>query len=278
MVAPGAHAEPPPNRNHYRTIFLSDIHLGAKGCQADLLTSFLKAHTCDRIYLVGDIVDGWRLKSSFHWPQSHNNVLRRFLTMVKRGSRLTYVTGNHDEFLRRFSPVSLGNIEIVDQAVHETADGKRLLVVHGDQFDVVTRYHRWLAFLGDIGYHLLLGLNRHLNVARRLLGFGYWSLSAWVKNRVKKAVNHVSDFAGAVSFECRRGGFDGVVCGHIHRAEISDVGGIRYMNCGDWMESCTALVEDQAGVFRVIDWAAEARPADGETGAADEADDLARAA
>ena len=242
-------------KTHYRAIFLSDVHLGTRGCQADRLVAFLKAHSCDAIYLVGDIVDGWRLKSSFYWPQAHNNVMRRFLTLVRRGAKLVYVTGNHDEFLRRYSGTVLGDISIVDQAEHATADGKRLLVIHGDQFDVVTRYHRWLAFLGDVGYNLLLRLNRYFNWLRRKFGYGYWSLSAWVKHRVKQAVNFVSDYEQAVSYECKRRGFDGVVCGHIHHAEIRDIDGVRYMNCGDWVESCTALVEDERGEFRILDFA-----------------------
>ena len=242
-------------KTHYRAIFLSDIHLGTRGCQADQLVAFLKAHTCDAVYLVGDIVDGWRLKSNFYWPQAHNNVMRRFLTLVRRGAKLTYVTGNHDEFLRRYAGTVLGDISIVDQAEHTTADCKRLLVIHGDQFDVVTRYHRWLAFLGDVGYNLLLRLNRYFNWLRRKFGYGHWSLSAWVKHRVKQAVNFVSDYEQAVSYECKRRGFDGVVCGHIHHAEIRDIDGVRYMNCGDWVESCTALVEDERGEFRILDFA-----------------------
>src|SRR6056297_3250761 len=153
-------------KKHYRTIFLSDIHLGTRGCQAERLLDFLKQHTCDELYLVGDIIDGWRMKSSMYWPQSHSNVLRRFLTLTKRGTRLVYVTGNHDEFLRRYSDLAIGNIELVDEAVHETADGRRLLVVHGDEYDVITRYHRWVAWLGDVGYTLMLELNRHFNVLR----------------------------------------------------------------------------------------------------------------
>ena len=243
-------------KTRYRTIFLSDIHLGTKGCQADRLIAFLKAHDCETLYLVGDIIDGWRLKSSFYWPQAHNNVLRRVFTLMKRGTRVVFVTGNHDEFLRKYSDMEVGHLSLVDQAVHETADGKKLLVVHGDQFDVITRYHRWLAFLGDLGYNLLLRLNRYLNAARAHFGYGYWSLSAWIKRRVKKAVNHVSDFEEAVAYQCRRRGFDGVVCGHIHHAEITTYGGVTYMNCGDWVESCTALVEDVAGHFSIIDWSA----------------------
>jgi UDP-2,3-diacylglucosamine pyrophosphatase LpxH len=245
-----------PGKTHYRTIFLSDIHLGTKGCQADRLLHFLKLHTCDRLYLVGDIVDGWRMKSSIYWPQQHNDVVRRFLTLAKRGTQVIYVTGNHDEFLRRYSDLAIGNLELVDAAVHVTARGERLLVVHGDEYDVVTRYHRWVAFLGDLGYTLLLELNRHLNALRSRFGYGYWSLSAYVKHRVKRAVNFISEFEEAVAHQCRKQGYQGAVCGHIHHAEIRDVQGTRYMNCGDWVESCTALVEDEHGEFRILDWSA----------------------
>lgn len=241
---------------HYRSIFLSDIHLGTKGCQAEQLTAFLKQHSCDQLYLVGDIIDGWRLKSSgIYWPQEHSNVLRRFLTMAKRDTEVIYVTGNHDEFLRRYSDLHLGNIRLVDRAEHETADGKKLLVIHGDEFDVITRYHTWIAFLGEAGYRFLLRLNRVVNAVRQRIGYGYWSLSAYVKFKVKKAVNFISEFEQAIAHQCRNNGYDGAVCGHIHHAEISDYDGIRYMNCGDWVESCTALVEDSNGHFSIIRWA-----------------------
>ena len=246
-----------PFKTHYRTIFLSDIHLGTRGCRADLLLEFLKRHTCDDLYLVGDIVDGWRLRSTFYWPQAHTNVMRRFLTLSKRGTQVTYVTGNHDEFLRRYSEMELGNVRLVDEAVHRTADGRRFLVVHGDAYDVVTRCHRWAAVLGDLGYGWLLTLNGQLNKWRARFGYGHWSLSAWVKRRVKRAVNFVSGFEEAVSHHCRQQGYDGVVCGHIHHAEITDYDAVRYMNCGDWVESCTALVEDAAGAFHIIRWADE---------------------
>ncbi len=239
---------------HYRTIWLSDIHLGTRGCQADNLIDFLKHHTCDRLYLVGDIIDGWRLSSTLYWPQSHSNVLRRFLTLAKRGTEVIYVTGNHDEFLRRFSDHSFGNIRLVDRAVHRTADDRTMLVVHGDEFDVITRYHRWIAWLGDLGYQLLMEVNRINNAIRERLGFGRWSLSAWVKHRVKRAVNFISEFELAVARECEREGFDGVVCGHIHHAEIRDIGPVRYLNCGDWVESCTALVEEADGHIRILHW------------------------
>lgn len=243
-----------PKPRHYRTIFLSDIHLGTRGCQAERLTAFLKFHTCDRLYLVGDIVDGWRLRSGFYWPQAHSNVMRRFLTAAKRGTEVIYVTGNHDEFLRRYSDLQLGNLKVVDRATHATADGRELLVVHGDEFDVVTRYHRWIAFAGDVGYSLLLRMNRPVNAARRRLGLGYWSLSSWIKHKVKRAVNYISEFEVAIARRCRLEGFDGVVCGHIHHATIEDLEGVVYMNCGDWVESCTALVEDEDGVFSVVHW------------------------
>jgi UDP-2,3-diacylglucosamine pyrophosphatase LpxH len=255
----------------HRAIFLSDIHLGTRGCQADALLAFLKLHTCDRLYLVGDIVDGWRFRRGFYWPQAHTNVLRRFLTLSKRGTRVTYVTGNHDEFLRKYSDMEIGNIALVDAAVHHTADGRRLLVVHGDSFDVITLYHRWVALVGDVGYTLLLVLNNHLNRWRARFGFGYWSLSAWVKRRVKRAVNYVSSFEASVSHHCRQQGYDGVVCGHIHHAEITSYDDVSYLNCGDWVESCTALVEDDRGQFRIIRWADETNRA------IPEADPIARA-
>lgn len=249
-----------PTKTHYRTIFLSDIHLGTKGCQADRLLDFLKHHTCDELYLVGDIIDGWRMSSStIYWLQAHNNVMRKFLSFMKGDTKLIYVTGNHDEFMREHSPMEIGNLCVVDEAEHITASGQRLLVVHGDQFDVVTRYHRWIAWLGDIGYTILLELNRHLNKLRAKFGYGYWSLSAWIKYRVKQAVSYIGEYESAVARQCRRQKYDGVICGHIHHAEISDIEGITYMNCGDWVESCTALVEDEHGQFSIIDWTAESR-------------------
>lgn len=243
------------SKNHYRSIFLSDIHLGTKGCQADRLLQFLKQHTCDDLFLVGDIIDGWRMASSVnYWVQEHSNVLSEVLTHMKRGTQVTYVTGNHDEFMREHSPMAIGNLRVVDKHVHKTADGKDLLVVHGDQFDVITRYHRWIAWLGDIGYTLLLEINRHLNRLRIKFGYGYWSLSAWIKYRVKQAVSYIGDFEEAVAHQCRRKKYDGVICGHIHNAEIRTIEGVLYMNCGDWVESCTALVEDSSGNFKIIDW------------------------
>lgn len=244
-------------QRHYKTLFLSDIHLGTRGCNAELLLEFLKAHHCDTLYLVGDIIDGWKMRSGIYWPQSHSNVLRRIFTLTKRGTKVVFVTGNHDEFLRRYTPMQLGNLEVVDEATHHSADGRKILVVHGDQFDVITRYHRWIAFLGDAGYTMLLHANTVLNRLRLKYGYGYWSLSAWIKGKVKKAVNFIGDFEQAVAHECRRNRFDGVICGHIHHAEIRSLEDLTYMNCGDWVESCTALAEDDQGNFRVIRWAEE---------------------
>jgi UDP-2,3-diacylglucosamine pyrophosphatase LpxH len=246
---PALPAEP---RTRYRTLFLSDIHLGTRGCQARRLLDFLDHHDCDELYLVGDIVDGWRLKSGFYWPQEHTQVLKKFLALAESGTRVTYVTGNHDEFLRRYSDLEVGNVRIVDEAVHEGAAGARFLVTHGDAYDVVTRYHRWLAFLGDVGYGLLLEANRVFNSFRKRFGYGYFSLSAWVKHRVKQAVSYISDYERAVSWTCRQRDFAGVVCGHIHHAEIADYDGVRYMNCGDWVESCTALAEHADGRFEIV--------------------------
>lgn len=240
----------------YRTLWISDVHLGTPGCKAEHLVDFLKHAECETLYLVGDIVDGWKLRNSWFWPQEHTNVVRKILTKSKRGAKVYYVTGNHDEFLRKFVGfgLAIGNIRIVNEHVHTTADGRRLLVTHGDAFDVITRYHRWIALVGDSAYDLTMQANHWLNQARRLLGMRYWSLSAFAKKSVKNAVNIVSEFEQSVAHECRRRGLDGVVCGHIHQAEIRDIGGVQYLNSGDWVESCTALGEDFNGRIQVINW------------------------
>lgn len=236
----------------HRAIFISDIHLGTRASQADQLLEFLKHNDAQTIYLVGDIVDFWRVKRGPVWPQAHNDVLQKLMRKVRKGTRLVYIPGNHDEGLRDYAGAHFGGIEILRQCVHETADGKRLLVMHGDEFDVVVRYARWLALLGDHGYELALWSNLPLNWVRRRLGLGYWSLSAYLKLRVKQAVNFIGEFEHALAAEARRFGADGIVCGHIHHAADRMIDGVRYLNCGDWVESCTALVEGENGEIRLI--------------------------
>lgn len=242
-----------------RSIWISDVHLGTPGCQAEALADFLGQHDCDKLYLVGDIVDGWQLKKNFYWPQEHTNVIRKILTRAKRGTQVYYLTGNHDEFLRKFVDYKLdiGNIRLVNELIHETADGRKLLVFHGDIFDVITRYHRWIAMAGDVVYNGMMLANRHFNQARRIVGLPYFSLSAYAKKKVKSAVNIVTEFEESVAHECESRGLDGAICGHIHHAEIRHIGDTLYMNCGDWVESCTALVEDDSGEIRIINWSNE---------------------
>jgi len=236
-----------------KAIFLSDIHLGSKGCQADLLLTFLKQYKPKKLFLVGDIIDCWRLKSKLYWPQSHSDVLRKFLTFSKNGTKVHFVTGNHDDFLRRYQPLSLGNIELNERFTY-TSKGKKYLVIHGDQFDVITRYGRYISVFGDRLYSLLLVINRYFNQIRYKLGYDYWSLSNYLKQRVKKAVNFISDFEDNVAAECKKKGFDGVICGHIHKVAISEVNQVQYMNCGDWVESCTGIIEHLNGEFEIIDF------------------------
>jgi UDP-2,3-diacylglucosamine pyrophosphatase LpxH len=242
--------------NRYRTIWLSDVHLGTPGCKAEFLVDFLKHNECETLYLVGDIIDGWKLRSSWYWPQEHTNVIRKVLTKAKRNTKVYYVTGNHDEFLRKFVDyrLEIGNIHLINEMVHTTADGRKLLVLHGDFFDVITRYHRWLALAGDFAYEATMQANLWFNRGRRLLGMPYWSLSAFAKQRVKTAVNVVSQFEESVAHECRRRKLDGVICGHIHHAEIRQIEGVTYYNCGDWVESCTALTEDFNGKMSIVRW------------------------
>ncbi len=239
----------------FRALFISDIHLGARGAQAGKLLDFLRRHDADTIYLVGDIIDGWALKSSWYWPQSHNDIVQKMLRKARKGTRIVYIPGNHDEFLRSFYGIHAGGIEIVEQAIHESANGSRYLVIHGDIFDLVVQNARWLAHLGDKAYGFAIRLNRLVNAGRRLFGFPYWSLSQWAKLKVKNAVNYIGAFEATLAGEARRHGTDGVICGHIHYATIRDEHGIRYMNCGDWVESCTALAEHDDGSFEILTWA-----------------------
>jgi UDP-2,3-diacylglucosamine pyrophosphatase LpxH len=239
---------------HYRAIFISDLHLGTPGCQADALLDFLKEHTSDYLYLVGDIIDGWQLRRRWYWPQAHNDVIQKLLRKARKGTRVIYVPGNHDEFARHFLDHHFGGIEVVDQAVHKTADGRQLWVIHGDYFDAVVQQAKWLAYVGDYLYEFTLKLNRYLNNMRGRLGLPYWSLSAYLKHKVKKALNYVTDFENAVAHEAAKHGYQGVVCGHIHRAEIRDVNGVLYCNDGDWVESRSALVENEQGELSLLYW------------------------
>ena len=245
----------------FRTVFVSDVHLGTPGCQAVALLQFLKEHPCEQLYLVGDIVDGWQLRRRWFWPQAHNDVVQKLLRTARKGCRVVYVPGNHDEFARQFAGQRFGGIEVQHEAVHLTADGRSLWVVHGDHFDGVVQCAKWLAIVGDNLYELTLRLNRHLNSLRARMGLPYWSLSAYLKHKVKKALNYVTDFERAVAHEARRRGHDGVVCGHIHRAEMRTIDGVLYCNDGDWVESRTALVEHFDGRLELVAWQAGQAPA-----------------
>ncbi len=246
-----------PTLTPYRAVFISDIHLGTRTSQAAALLDFLRIVEADTFYLVGDIVDFWRVRRGPHWPQSHNDVLQKLLRKVRKGSRIIFIPGNHDEGLRDFCGMHFGGIDVHRNCIHETATGRRYIVMHGDEFDIVVRNARWLAFLGDRGYETALWLNNPLNWVRRHLGLGYWSLSAYLKNRVKKAVAFIGAYEEAVAGEARRHGADGIICGHIHHAADRQMGDVHYLNCGDWVESCTAIVESRSGELRLLRWNAD---------------------
>jgi UDP-2,3-diacylglucosamine pyrophosphatase LpxH len=239
----------------HRTIFISDVHLGTRGCKAELLADFLVRNSCETLFLVGDIVDGWRLKRRWYWPDAHNRVIEALLRKIDAGTRVVYVPGNHDEVLRIYCGRSIAGVEVMYEAVHETADGRQLLVLHGDRFDAVIAYAKWLAHLGDGAYTMALHLNEVCHALRRALNLPYWSLSAWLKGKVKNALEYICRFEEAVAREVRARGFDGVVCGHIHHAAIKTIEGVLYVNDGDWVESCTALVEDMRGNLEILCWA-----------------------
>ena len=237
-----------------RTVWISDLHLGTPGCQAEPLLQFLKTVECDTLYLVGDIVDGWQLKRQWYWPQAHNDVVQKLLRKARKGTRVVFVPGNHDEFARRYLGHSFGGIEVLGEVIHTTADGRRLWVVHGDHFDGVIQVAKWLAHLGDWAYNRALELNHWVNSMRARMRLPYWSLSRYLKLKVKRAVSFIDDFERAVAREAKARGLDGVVCGHIHHAEIREVEGVLYANDGDWVESLTALVELPDGRLQILDW------------------------
>jgi len=240
--------------NRYRSIWISDVHLGTRGCKAEFLLDFLKNHESEYLYLVGDIIDCWRLRRAWYWHQTHNDVVQKLLRKARKGTKVIYVPGNHDEPLRDYTDMHFGGVEVVEEAIHVTADGRRLLVLHGDKFDGIVKYARWLAVLGDQAYNVLLALNHWYNLWRRWFGYPYWSLSAYLKRQVKDAVRYIDDFELAVAEEARRRGVDGVVCGHIHHPTIREMEGVAYVNCGDFVESCSLVVEHQDGGFEVLRW------------------------
>jgi len=243
--------------NRYRAISISDVHLGTRGCKAEFLLDFLRHTESEYLYLVGDIIDCWRLRRSWYWAQSHNDFVQKVLRKARKGTHVVYVPGNHDEPLRDYTDMQFGGVTVVNEAIHETADGRRFLILHGDAFDGIVRYARWLAFLGDWAYRALLASNTLVNRVRRRLGFGYWSFSAFLKVKVKNALQFIENFEQAVAEEARRRGVDGVICGHIHKAESRMIGEVLYINDGDWVESCTALVEHPDGSLEILEWAKE---------------------
>ncbi|NJM43881.1 MAG: UDP-2,3-diacylglucosamine diphosphatase [Brachymonas sp.] len=251
---PDLHDDDGDHRTHVRSIFISDIHLGTAGCQAHALLDFLRVTRCDYLYLVGDIVDGWQLRRRWFWPQAHNDVIQKILRAARKGTQVVFVPGNHDEFARRYDGHEFGGIVVMQDCVHITADGRKLWVTHGDLFDGVIQCAKWLAYVGDQAYELTLRLNSTFNSLRARLGLPYWSLSQYLKHKVKRAVSYVSDFETAVAREAKRRGLDGVVCGHIHHAEMREIEGVLYCNDGDWVESLTALVEHADGRLEIIDW------------------------
>jgi UDP-2,3-diacylglucosamine pyrophosphatase LpxH len=238
----------------FRTIFISDVHLGTSGCQAKRLLEFLKATESDKLYLVGDIVDGWQLKRRWYWHQTHNDVVQLVLKKAKKGTKVIFVPGNHDESVRQFIGLDFGGIKIRDEHVHTTADGKKMLVLHGDRFDGVIACAKWLAYVGDSLYTMILKFNQVYNGWRARAGLPYWSLSQYLKLKVKNAVSYITSFEQALATEARKQGLDGVICGHIHKPEIRDIDGILYCNDGDWVESLSALVEEASGELRLVDW------------------------
>jgi UDP-2,3-diacylglucosamine pyrophosphatase LpxH len=253
-LPPESAARPLPPGHRARALFISDIHLGTRNAQAEALLQFLRHVEADTIYLVGDIVDLWKVRRGPYWPQAHNDVVQKLMRKVRKGSRIIFIPGNHDEGLRDYCGMQFGGVEVRQNAIHTTGRGRRYVVMHGDEFDIVVRTAKWLAFLGDRGYELALWANTPLNVVRRRLGLGFWSLAAYLKYRVKSAVSFIGAFEAAVASEARRHGADGIICGHIHHAADRLIDGVHYLNCGDWVESCTALVETIDGELVMVRW------------------------
>lgn len=240
----------------YKSIFISDVHLGTRFSKAKKLLNFLKHNESENLILVGDIIDGWAIKRKFVWPQTHSDVIQKVLKKARKGTNVYFITGNHDEFIRPFVPLVLGDsLNISNELDYQGINGKKYYITHGDFFDSITMTKKWLAILGDYGYDLLLYLNAALNFIRQKLGIKkYWSLSKYVKDSVKSSVSFINDFESVLSTHAKNKGYDGIICGHIHKAEIRDIDGIEYLNCGDWVENCTAIVETFDGEFKIIDW------------------------
>jgi UDP-2,3-diacylglucosamine pyrophosphatase LpxH len=240
--------------NTYKTVFISDVHLGTKMSQADKLLDFFKTFECEKMYLVGDIIDGWAMNRSKYWPQSHNDVIQKLLRRARKGTEIIYIPGNHDEFMRDFCDFEFGHIILSKESVHVGVDGKLYYVTHGDQFDAVITHAKWLSHIGSWAYDVSIIINIYLNKIRKLFGMPYWSLSSYLKQTVKESVNFIGDYESTLSNYVKSKKLNGVICGHIHHANISDMDGIQYMNCGDWVESCTALIEHHNGKFEIVKW------------------------
>lgn len=239
----------------YRSIFISDTHLGSRGCKSEFLLDFLENHDCENLYLVGDIFDGWRLKKRWRWNANYDAIIQNVLERAQAGKKVVYLSGNHDGFTRNFTGHRMSRIELAEELIHTTADGRRMLVIHGDKFDGVVQFPKWLTRLGDWGYERLLTVNRFYNRVRTSLGYPYWSLSRYIKNHAKSAVEYIDAYETAVAQEAKKQGLDGVICGHIHHASIREIEGVMYYNDGDWVESCTAMVEDSGGNLHLVHWA-----------------------
>ena len=238
-----------------RAVFLSDLHLGTRASQAERLLDFLKEHPAEKLYLLGDIVDFWAMGRSLQWSAAHNTVVQKLLRRARHGEEVIVIPGNHDEALRDYCGSDFGGIRLEREWVHEGSDGRRFLLVHGDEFDHVTRYHKWVALLGDSSYNLLVRLNLWISWFRRQLGIrGHWSLAGFAKRRVKKALEYFFEFEANVLRAARTRGLDGVICGHVHWAKLREQDGLLYANCGDWVDSCTAIVEHEDGRMEVIEW------------------------
>jgi len=241
-----------------RSIFLSDIHLGTRACKAERLLDFLREHESEHLFLIGDIIDFWSMNRGIHWSRAQNTVIQKILRRGRHGEKVVFIPGNHDEALREYHGTTFGDIVVVNEYVHETADGRRFLLIHGDEFDQVTRYHKWVSVLGDIAYDALVRANGVFSWIRRRMGRpGYWSLAGYAKRKVKKALEFIFDFEDSVIHNVRDRGLDGVICGHIHWAVIKEIHGLTYVNCGDWVDSCTAIVEHHDGRLELIDWDGE---------------------